>query len=69
VNPRPRFILFHHPRFGRVPALQTTAEVARDNEVLVSYDYALEDAPPWYQELFAKRIMDQYQRSRATWNC
>ena len=42
----------------------------RDSEILVSYDYALEEAPPWYQELFAKRIMDQYQKSRATaWNC
>ena len=31
---------------------------------MVSYDYALEDAPPWYQELYAKRIMDKYRMSK-----
>ena len=47
---------------------RTTEDVARDSEILVSYDYALEDAPPWYQELYAKRILDQYQQSKTTWH-
>ena len=68
-QPNAKFALFHHPRFGRVPALRTLTEVARDAEVLVSYDYALDDAPPWYQELFTKRIISQYQKTRSGWNC
>ena len=66
-QPNGKFRLFEHPRFGKVPAIVTTCEVEKDSEILVSYDYALEEAPPWYQELFAKRIMDQYNKSR-NWN-
>ena len=47
-----------------LPQLRTTEEVARDSEVLVSYDYAVDEAPPWYQELYAKRILDQYHKSK-----
>jgi len=66
-TPNARFSLFDHPRFGLIPAIVTTKEVCKDDEVTVSYDYAMDDAPPWYQELFAKRIADQYKLSRA-WN-
>ena len=47
-----------------LPYPRTTEEVARDSEVLVSYDYAVDEAPPWYQELYAKRILDQYHKSK-----
>lgn len=66
-QPNGKFILFHHPRFGPVPAISTTTNVEKNAEITVSYDYAMDEAPPWYQELFAKRILDQYQQSR-TWN-
>ncbi len=43
-------------------------QVDKDCEITVSYDYSMDDAPPWYQELFAKRIIDQYKQSRTGWN-
>ena len=44
--------------------MQTLKEVMPGEEITVSYDYALEDAPPWYQELYAQRIVDTYQKSK-----
>jgi hypothetical protein len=37
-------------------------EIAKDEEITVSYDYALEDAPPWYQELYSQRLINMYQQ-------
>ena len=67
-NPNGKFVLFEHPRFGKVPSIITIKDVEKDSEITVSYDYAMEEAPPWYQELFAMRIMDQYKETKATWN-
>ena len=41
-------------RFGKVPAIKLTSDVSAGDEVTVSYDYSLDDAPPWYQELFTQ---------------
>ena len=59
--------VFPVPPFPFHP-FRTTEEVAKDSEVLVSYDYALDDAPPWYQEIYAMRILDQYNKSKTIWN-
>ncbi len=66
-SPNGQFTLFDHARFGKVPAIITLDEIEKDAEITVSYDYAMDDAPPWYQELFAKRVIEQYQRTKA-WN-
>ena len=66
-QPNAKFSLFDHPRFGKVPAVKSIVEIPKDTEVLVSYDYAMDEAPPWYQELFTQRIMNQYRASR-NWN-
>ncbi len=66
-TPNGCFLLFDHPRFGPVPAIQTSKPIERDMEIMVSYDYTMDDAPPSYQELFAKRVLEQYQQSK-TWN-
>ena len=62
--PNSTFALFDHPRFGPIPAVKTLADINAGDEVTVSYDYAIDDAPPWYQELFAKRIIKSYQQSK-----
>ncbi|XP_059095447.1 histone-lysine N-methyltransferase SETD7-like [Tigriopus californicus] len=55
-------------RFGKIPAIQTVMEITKDTEIFVSYDYDLEEAPPWYQDLFSKRVILQYQQSKQMWN-
>jgi SET domain-containing protein len=57
--------LFDHPKLGKVPGIQTLQEVKKDEEITVSYDYALEDAPPWYQELYSQRVIKIYQKVKA----
>ena len=66
-EPNAKFTLFDNPRFGLVPAIITLDRIQKEEEITVSYDYAMDEAPPWYQDLFAKRIIDQYQKSK-TWN-
>lgn len=67
-QPNAKFVSFYHPRFGSIPAIQTIKEITKDTEIFVSYDYDLEEAPPWYQDLFSKRVILQYQQSKQMWN-
>ena len=60
-DPNAKFFLFDHPRFGKVPAIKTLEEIGKDMEITVSYDYSLEDAPPWYQDLYSLRVIHIYQ--------
>ena len=63
-TPNAKFSLFDHPRFGPIPAVETIADIKEGEEITVSYDYAMDDAPPWYQDLFAQRIINSYKQSR-----
>ena len=65
-TPNAKFSLFDHPRFGKVPAVQLIEDVQEGQEVMVSYDYALDDAPPWYQELFTQRLMESYRKTKTS---
>ena len=65
-TPNAKFALFDHPRFGAVPSILTIKEIKAGDEITVSYDYAMDDAPPWYQELFAQRIIDSYKQSKSS---
>ena len=47
-----------------MPSIQAIKNIEVGEEVTVSYDYALEDAPPWYQELYAQRVLNCYAKSR-----
>ena len=47
-----------------MPSIQATKNIEVGQEVTVSYDYALEDAPPWYQELYAQGILLTYAKSK-----
>ena len=64
-EPNSEFVLSFHPRFGKVPSVKTLKSVKIGEEITVSYDYALDDAPPWYQELYANRILDCYAQSKS----
>ena len=37
-------------------------------EVFCSYDYKMDSAPPWYQELNAIRICKLYKKVKMLWN-
>ena len=52
-TPNCRFTLFDHPRFGPVPAVITTKEVCRDDELTVSYDYVSASGVwAWIEDFF-----------------
>ena len=57
-DPNAKFVLGFHPRWGQVPSVQTLKAVEANEEITVSYDYSLDKAPPWYQDLYAKRFLD-----------
>ncbi len=46
-EPNAKFVRYEHPRFGLIPCVTSIKPIKIDDEVTVSYDYALEDAPPW----------------------
>ena len=64
-KPNAKFILFYHPRFGPVPALVTTLPVPSGGEVLVNYEYAYDEAPPWFTALHSQQLAEAYKQSRA----
>ena len=64
-KPNAKFILFYHPRFGPVPALVTTLPVPSDGEVLVNFEYAYVEAPPWFTALHSQQLAEAYKQSRA----
>ena len=67
-EPNAKFVLGFHPRWGKVPSVQTLKPVKANEEITVSYDYALDKAPPWYQDLYAKRFLDSYMSSKKATN-
>jgi len=53
-NPNCRFVASDHPRFGRVPSLQTIKDVKKGEELMSHYKYDTALAPTWYQEAWAR---------------
>ena len=64
-DPNAKFVLFDHPKLGKVPAVQSLQDIPKDEEILVSYDYALEEGPPWYQGQCYKTIFGFEQDGRS----
>ena len=56
------------PRFGLIPTVTTLRDMKAGEEVFCSYDYKLDSAPPWYQELNAIRICKLYKKVKMLWN-
>lgn len=48
---------FEHPRFGRIMSVVATRDIAKDEEVFVSYNYCVSMAPDWYQELWFRHCV------------
>lgn len=45
--PNAEFVAFDHPRFGLVPCLLSTLDIADGEEIFVHYGYELDDCPDW----------------------
>lgn len=61
-DPNCKFVAVDHPRFGRIPALQTLKDVKKDEELFSHYKYDMALAPNWYQvawENFHKSVDDE----------
>ena len=63
-KPNAKFCLFYHPRFGPLPALRSTQSMQGGSEVLVNYEYAYDEAPPWYTAMHAQQLTDAYKLSK-----
>jgi len=51
------FYEFEHPRFGAIMSIIATKHIHKDEEILVSYNYNLGTAPPWYQEQWVEHLV------------
>ncbi len=51
-TPNAGFCELHHPRFGSIMSVVAKRDIARGEEVLVSYNYSIHLAPDWYRDLF-----------------
>lgn len=49
-KPNCRYVPADHPRYGRVPALETLVDVRKGEELFSHYKYDAALAPNWYQE-------------------
>jgi len=63
-DPNASFELGFSPRFGLIPTVKTPRDMKAGEEVFCSYDYKLDDAPPWYQDLWSNRICKLYKQQK-----
>jgi len=61
-DPNASYELGFSPRFGLIPTVTTLRDMKAGEEVFCSYDYKMDSAPPWYQELNAIRICKLYKK-------
>ena len=52
MNPECRFSDFLHPLHGRIRSVVTLEPLGAGAELLVHYNYDLEDCPEWYSDLW-----------------
>jgi len=53
-EPNSQFLLYDHPRWGLVPCIASTRDIAACEEIYVRYGYDLDDCPDWYAEAWRK---------------
>ena len=61
--PNAKFRLFWHPRFGPVPAIESTVSIRSGGEVLVDYAYDFDESPPWFQDLQSQQLFEAYKQA------
>jgi histone-lysine N-methyltransferase SETD7 len=57
-KPNSGFREFRHPRFGRIMSIVAETDLEQNQEVLVSYNYRIHQAPTWYQELYFQHLRE-----------
>lgn len=60
-RPNSGFREFAHPRFGRIMSIFAEKDIQRNEEVLVSYNYRIHQAPEWYQQLYFQHLREVEQ--------
>ena len=63
-KPNAKFSLFYHPRFGSIPSIVSIVSIPCGAEVLVNYQYAYDEAPPWFTALYSQQLADEYKKSQ-----
>ena len=57
-KPNSGFREFRHPRFGRIMSIVAESDIEPNQEVLVSYNYRIHQAPVWYRELYFQHLRE-----------
>lgn len=65
--PNAEFVAFDHPRFGLVPCLLSTHDIAAGEEIFVHYGYELNGCPDWYEEAWLKGSYPVPESLREWW--
>jgi len=57
-KPNAHFAQFWHPMYGLTMSIVASRDLVAGEEVFVSYNYALEKAPEWYQAIWFAHLRD-----------
>jgi hypothetical protein len=60
-KPNAGFREFTHPRFGRIMSIFADTDIEKHQEILVSYNYRIHQAPAWYQQLYFHHLRNDQQ--------
>ena len=60
-KPNSGFRELAHPRFGRIMSIVAETNIERHQEILVSYNYRIHQAPQWYQQLYFQHLREDKQ--------
>ena len=63
-SPNSRFSQVFHPRWGKVVCIMALRDIARHEEITVSYGYKMTIAPKWYSDLWQRYLRTEYGWSR-----
>ena len=61
-----RFVELYHPRFGPIMSIVAVSPIRTNQEVLVSYNYRICQAPTWYVNLWFKHLREDQNLSEDT---
>ena len=61
-----KFVDIRHPRYGHIMSVVAQRDIAAHEEVLVSYNYRICQAPRWYVDLWFKHLREDQNLSEET---
>ena len=71
-TPSCHFAQFWHPRFGLIMSVVADRDIKGGEELFVSYNYAIAQAPDWYQEQWFEHLREDLEWSEQqihSWAC